>query len=201
MTEDLTVRQSWRGPFWLPSQSDRDQRGVLTYDPNNGVTLSLVGGFDDGGWVQLSSGGYAMREVSGWFPVIHGRVGSNPVSLLDCRVTASTSSGFGFELDEQEIRVGRVLMGVYLDNPEAEAFSELTIELENLTRWDRREDIMSHIESDPNFPQGVKWKLAVDPVDPLVVRVDDLTIELGRRYVLPSGDMRRVRSQRWRSAS
>lgn len=191
MTEDLTVRQSWRGPFWLPSQPDRDQRGVLTYDPNNGITLSLVGGFDDGGRVQLSSGGYAMREVSGRFPVIHGRVGSKPVSLLDCRIVASSSSGIGFELDEQEVRVGRMLTGVFLHDPDAEAFSELTIELENLTRWDHREDIVSHIESDPSFPLGVKWKLAVDPVDPLVVTVDDLTIELGRRYVMPSGDMRR----------
>ncbi len=82
-------------------------------------------------------------------------------------------------------------MGVYLSDPDAEAFSELTIELENLTRWDRREDIMSHIERDPSLPQGVKWKVAVDPVDPLTVTVDGLTIDLGRRYVMPSGDMRR----------
>lgn len=122
MTEDLTVEQSWRGPFWLPGQPDRDQRGVLTYNPNNGITLSLVGGFGDGRWAQLSPGGYAMREGSGRFLVIHGRVGSKAVSLLDCRIMASSSSGIGFELDEQEVRVGRMLTGVFLDDPDAEAF-------------------------------------------------------------------------------
>jgi hypothetical protein len=83
------------------------------------------------------------------------------------------------------------LMGVFLDDPEAEAFSKLTIELENLTRWDHREDIMFHLDRDPSLPQGAKWQVAVDPVEPLTVTVDDLTLELGRRYVEPSGDVRR----------
>ncbi len=55
MTTDLTVEQSWRGPFWLPGQPDRDHRRVLTYDPNNGITLSLVNGFGDGRWAQPSA--------------------------------------------------------------------------------------------------------------------------------------------------
>lgn len=190
MTVDLSTEQSWRGRFWLPGQPDREQRGVLTYDPYQGITLSLVGGFDDGRWKQLSPGAYAMREGSGQFLVIHGRVGAKPVSLLDCRVSASRSSGF-FQPDEQEVRIGRTLMGVFLGDPDAEAFSELTIELENLTRWDHREDIMFHLDRDPSLPQGAKWKVAVDPVEPLTVTVDDLTIELGRRYVTPSGDVRR----------
>ncbi|MCW2659089.1 MAG: hypothetical protein JWP83_241 [Mycobacterium sp.] len=88
---------------------------------------------------------------------------------------ASSSSGIGFELDEQEVRVGRMLTDVFIDDPDAEAFSELTIEVENLTRWDRREDIMSHIEYDPGHPCGEKWKVTVDPVAPLTVTVDDLT--------------------------
>ena len=74
MIDDLTVEQTWRGPFWLPGQSSREQRGVLTYDLNNGVILSSVGGFDDGRWVQAPTGGFAMREGSGRFPVIHGRM-------------------------------------------------------------------------------------------------------------------------------
>ena len=110
MIDDLTVEQTWRGPFWLPGQSGREQRGVLTYDLKNGVILSLVGGFDDGRWVQAPTGGFAMREGSGRSPVIHGRIGSKPVSLLDCRVGRSRSSGFSFEPDEQEISIGRTLM-------------------------------------------------------------------------------------------
>ena len=39
-------------------------------------------------------------------------------------------------------------MQVFLDDPNAEVFSELTIELENLTRWDPRGDIMLHMKDD-----------------------------------------------------
>src|SRR5258707_1157505 len=111
MSDYLSPEQTWRGPFWLPDQADGEQRGVLTYDPNNGATLTLVGGFDDGGWSQTGPGAFAMREGSGRFPVIHGRVGSKSVSLLNCRVGTSRSSGFGSIPDEQVISVGRMLMG------------------------------------------------------------------------------------------
>jgi ApeA N-terminal domain 1/Apea-like HEPN len=191
MNDYLSAEGTWRGPFWLADQPDREQRGVVTYDPDNGVNLTLVGGFDDGRWVQTGPGGFAMREGSGRFPVIHGKVGVKPVSLLDCRVTRSRSTGFGLVPDEQVVSVGRMLMGVLLDDPDAEAFSELTVELENLTRWDHRDDIMVYTKEDPKLPQGVEWKVTVNPVDSLRVTVDELTIELGRRYVRPSGNMRR----------
>jgi ApeA N-terminal domain 1 len=188
----LSFGESWRGRFWLPGQPEDEQRGIVTYDPKRGVTLSLVGGFgSQRPSLDVPTERLAARDMSGRFPIIHGRLGSQPVSLLDCLVTESTSSGFGFEPDEQEVRVGRMLTGVFLDDPEAEVFSELTVELENLTRWDRRGDIVSHVEHDPTHPRGEKWKLSVDPVAPLTVTVDDLTIELGRRYVTPSADMRR----------
>jgi hypothetical protein len=93
--------------------------------------------------------------------------------------------------DEQEITAARMLKGVFLDDPDAESFSELTLELENLTRWDRREDVMTYTTEDDSLPLGVAWKVTVDPVDPLVASVGDLTIELARRYSRPWGEMRR----------
>lgn len=84
-----------------------------------------------------------------------------------------------------------MLKGVLLADADNEAFSELTIELENLTQWDRREDVMTYTNNDPGLPLGVAWKVTVDPVDPLVVSVGDLTVELARRYSTPWGAMRR----------
>ena len=188
----LSSGDNWRGRFWLPGQPGDKRRGMLTYDPKRGITLSLVGGFSNQRRSpQVPTERRTLRDVSGRFPIIRGRLGSKPVSLLDCLITASTSSGIGFEPDEQEVRVGRMLTGLFLDDPDAEVFSELTIELENLTRWDRREDSVSHFERDPSHPRGEKWNVSVDPVAPLEVTVGDLTIELGRRYSMPSGDMRR----------
>jgi hypothetical protein len=189
MTDNLAVEQTWRGPFWLPDEADSEQRGVLTYDPDRGVTLSLVGGFAEYRQVESSGANQQIHERRQRFPVIHGRIGSTPVSLLDCRIRRSRSSGW--MPDEQEITAARMLKGVFLDDPDAESFSELTLELENLTRWDRREDVMTYTTEDDSVPLGVAWKVTVDPVDPLVASVGDLTIELARRYSRPWGEMRR----------
>jgi hypothetical protein len=47
----LSSKAQWQGRFWQPGQEDPDergvQRGILTYDPDRGVRLSLIGGFDD----------------------------------------------------------------------------------------------------------------------------------------------------------
>ena len=47
VTDDLCVEQTWRGNFWLPDKPDHAQQGFLNYSPHDGVTLSLVGGFND----------------------------------------------------------------------------------------------------------------------------------------------------------
>lgn len=192
MTGYLAFEATWRGQFWLPGQSGQgDRQGLLTYKPEAGITLSLIGGFDDGSTARLSCGAVALREGSGRFAVIHGVAGGKPVTLLDCLVTRSKSRGFLPQVEEQEIHAEDALMGVVLDDADARAFCGLTIELENLTAWDPREDIMVHIDRNPEVNHGRRWQVAVDPVEPLTVTVDDLTIELGRRYALPSSDMQR----------
>ena len=147
MTDDLCVEQTWRGNFWLPENPDHAQQGFLTYSPHDGVTLSLVGGFNDRERIQTSPTGYMRREGSGRFSVIHGAVGSGmPVTLADCRVTHSSSSRFMDHIDDQDITVAHALTGVLLKDPEAPVFSKLAIELENLTEWDRHDEITFHSE-------------------------------------------------------
>jgi hypothetical protein len=69
----------------------------------------------------------------------------------------------------------------------------LTIELENLTEWDHRNDVVFHFEEAPESPRGQKWQVRVDPVEPLTVAVGDLTVELARGYLKPDFDVRRDR--------
>lgn len=193
MTDYLSSEATWRGQFSLPGQSGQgEQQGILTYKPDSGVNLSLLYGFDDpSGVTRVAPGAFAFGEGSGRFPVIHGVAGGKPVTLLDCLITRSKRVMFSPEAKEQEIHVGQLLIGVLLDAPEAKAFSGLTIELENLTVWDRREDVMLRTERHPDLPGGSRWSVEVDQAEPLTVTVDDLTIELRRRYVEPSGDAQR----------
>jgi hypothetical protein len=53
---------------------------------------------------------------------------------------------FGDQISEQEIRASDALLGVLLEDPDGQAFSGVTIELENLTAWDHRSDVSIEIE-------------------------------------------------------
>jgi hypothetical protein len=188
----LSSDATWRGQFWLPGQSGHDdQQGILTYKPESGVTLSLIRGFADEGMTRLAPGTFAFGEGPGRFPVVHGIAGGTPVTLLDCLVTRSTRGMFSSQVKEQEIRADQLLVGVLLDDPEAQAFGGLTVELENLTAWDRRQDVMLRTEVHSDLPGGSRWAVEVNQALPLTSTVDDLTIELRRRYVEPSGDTQR----------
>jgi hypothetical protein len=168
VTDYLSSEATWRGQFSLPGQSGQgEQQGILTYKPDSGVNLSLLYGFDDpSGVTRVAPGAFAFGEGSGRFPVIHGVAGGKPVTLLDCLITRSKRVMFSPEAKEQEIHVGQLLIGVLLDAPEAKAFSGLTIELENLTVWDRREDVMLRTERHPDLPGGSRWSVEVDQAEP-----------------------------------
>ena len=95
MTGYLSSEDSWRGRFWLPGQQDQDQRGILTYSPDNGVLLTLIGGFDDAEWLPGTGSTQVLSERSRAWPVIYGIVGRMPVTLLDCVAASSKSYMFG----------------------------------------------------------------------------------------------------------
>jgi ApeA N-terminal domain 1 len=193
VTGYLSSEDSWRGRFWLPGQRDQDQRGVLTYSPDNGVLLTLIGGFDDAVWLPGTGSTHVLSERSRAWPVVHGIVGRMPVTLLDCVAASSKSYMFVGEVSEQEIRTSEALVGALLKEPDRQLFSGVTIELENLTEWDYRSDVVFEIERGENIPRSARWRIAVDPVDPRVVEVGDLTVELNRLYRMPSHDVLRGR--------
>jgi hypothetical protein len=194
MGDYLSSEDTWRGRFWLPGQQDQDQRGILSYTPDKGVRLTLIGGFDDAIW--LSTGNANTRVLSDrskQWPVIHGVVENKPITLLDCAAVRSTSYWIGTEIAEQEIRASTALLGVLLKEPDGQLFSEMTIEIENLTEWDYRPDVTFEIEREESLPRGTRWRIAVDPVEPRSVQVGDLIVELKRWYRMPSHDVRRGR--------
>jgi hypothetical protein len=189
----LASQDAWRGRFWLPGQPDQDQRGNLTYSPEKGLRLTLIGGFDDAVWLPGAGSTRVMSARSREWRVIHGVVGRKPVTLLDCVASRSTSYWIGGEISEQEIRVSKALLGVLLDEPDGQLFSGVTIELENLTEWDYRPEVVFEIQHGEDIPRSARWSITVDPVDPLTVTVGDLVVELGRWYRMPSHDVLRGR--------
>ncbi len=193
-SDDLTIEQSWRGNFWLADKPDEPQQGFLTYTPDDGVTLRLVAGFDDRQRVSTSTTGYVVTKGPGRFPVILGAVGSGkPVTLVDCRVTHSELSGFVDEVRDQDISAEQVLTNVTLKDPDAAVFSELAIELENLTEWDRHDEVTIFVDPSEESPRRENWRVHVEPLKPLSATVGELTIELVRQYRQPRFDVLRDR--------
>ena len=83
----LSSRTQWQGRFWLPGQEDPDQRGILMYDPDRGLRLSLIGGFDDAEWLpEPTRRTRVLSEGTRSWPVIHGSV-----ARQRCAVSASTT--------------------------------------------------------------------------------------------------------------
>src|ERR1700738_479352 len=190
----LSSDTQWQGRFWLPGEDSGEQRGTLTYSPDRGVLLALIGGFDDAEWLPGSSPNTkVLSSRSKQWAVIHGTAGTTRVTLIDCVVQQSTSDLFGGTVSQQEIRAERLLVGALIDDAHSPVFSGLKIELENLTEWHYTPDVVNEIEQHEDLTRGKRWRIAVEPVDSISVDVGDLTVELGRWYRLPSHDLRRGR--------
>ncbi|WP_443050369.1 hypothetical protein [Streptomyces sp. NBC_00286] len=44
---NLDEAGEWAGLWWLPDDPDEQVPGVLRYDPESGLSLSLIGAFED----------------------------------------------------------------------------------------------------------------------------------------------------------
>ncbi|WP_155057833.1 ApeA N-terminal domain 1-containing protein [Streptomyces blattellae] len=44
---NLDEAGEWAGLWWLPEDPDEQVPGVLRYDPESGLSLSLIGAFED----------------------------------------------------------------------------------------------------------------------------------------------------------
>lgn len=80
-----------------------------------------------------------------------------------------------------------------LGHRDAAAFSGLAVELENLTEWDRHDEMTIFIDHSEESPHRENWRVHVEPMPPLTATVGDLTIEIVRQYRQPRFDVSRDR--------
>ena len=69
----LDERRTWTGHWWLPGTPDESNAGFLTYDPESGLELTLVGGFEDRIIRQDGPSAFAVLEGSRTWEVLHSR--------------------------------------------------------------------------------------------------------------------------------
>ncbi|MEC3915777.1 HEPN domain-containing protein [Nocardia sp. CDC160] len=128
--------QRIRGWFYLPEAPDERVPGILTWEPSDGATLELIGGFSPGPDYQPSpegNGVYATQIVgdvrSG---TIFGESDSGKkLSIWDAQ-RGSYTAGISGEVREEFWSSTWVCVGAHIGSPQDPAFIEATLEPDEL---------------------------------------------------------------------
>jgi ApeA N-terminal domain 1 len=190
MTSYLSEPDEWRGYFWPVGNQAHARPGILSYTPDTGARLNLIGGFNDSTWERAPSGvGRVLTTPTRSWAVLHGIAGRMPITLLNCRFKRSTGAGFGAEPDEQEIWAEQALIGIHLADESSASFHGVEIWLENLTLWAWESDITLTLEADHSNAR--RWGIHVEQTESRFAHLSGMTAELRRGHILIDGDRRR----------
>ena len=117
----LDQRREWSGEWWLPDASERTFSGVLTYEPGKELSLRLIGGWGHNEPVELFPGVRVGRGEYHRWPIIHGRSGQTPLTLIDAWVT-EVRGGDDDRPDGLSIGAMTLLVDLHLDAGTDRAF-------------------------------------------------------------------------------
>lgn len=181
----LDAAGEWTGHWWVPAEPDRKVAGVLRYDPDEGLRLSLIGGFEDRILREFGDGGIAVMEGTRSWPVIWGVAENRLITLFDCLPISSKSYGVACD-GPQKLAVSAMtaLVGVHLEGRADEVFTSSLVSVENLKRWAASSVFTATIGMKDKRFDG-HGTITVEPADEPSVVVDGTTITLAHEYTLP----------------
>lgn len=130
----LSEERTWEGYWWHPGDQKTAMPGTLTYHPQEGLRLRLIGGWDATIQKEVKPGVFHSLEESKEWPILHGIAENQEITLLDCIATSTKSWGMG-PPGQQTIHAQTVLAGVHLDDPEQRVFTKCHVSVEDLTFW------------------------------------------------------------------
>lgn len=191
----LNEAREWTGEWWLPDDPDTKVPGVLSFSPDEGLRLHLIGGWD----YQITHPGengstIVTDELKQW-QVVLGTGDGKAITLLGVSVITARSYGFGLfgPPAKLELRASIGLVGVYMDDPDEMAFVAASADIEDLTVWSRRSGIEEthHWGSDPDSVSG---EIRLSRLSPLSVEAGPLTVKLSHYSWQPYSELSRART-------
>ncbi len=112
----------WVGLWWLPATPDRRIGGTLSVDSDKGITLELIGSFEDG----------FAQEVSE-YPIIQGVIPGSLITLTNC-ISAGTSSSYpGYRAQRIFARTG--YKGAHFPAQEEARFNQMYVSYSHMPEW------------------------------------------------------------------
>lgn len=123
------------GWFYLPESPNNRVPGILSWQPDDGATLELIGGFSPRpAFHQNPSGGLVAHQVVGDVRpgTIYGESSSGkPVSIWDAERGKHTA-GFNGEIREEFWHSSWICVGDHIANPQEPAVSSATVTADQL---------------------------------------------------------------------
>ncbi|MFT0848217.1 HEPN domain-containing protein [Actinomycetaceae bacterium L2_0104] len=189
---NLDENGEWAGMWWLPEAPEEQVPGVLRYDSNDGLSLTLIGAFEDRIMSSPSPGMTVFHEGSRTWDVIHGAAEQRKITLLGCHPTNSKRT-IGARVqtpDTQTVEAITVLIGAHIASEDEAVFRAAEVSVEDLGHW-RASSIFEAVLGAPDGRPDGSGTISVKPVPAQSVVVDGTKFTLGHRHTLPFFDRRR----------
>jgi hypothetical protein len=128
-------RQRIKGWFHLPEDPEHRVPGILTWEPTDGATLELIGGFSpEPTYTETESGGWRTTQIVGDIGpgTIYGVSDSGqPLSLWEAR-RGNYSAGFTGTIHDEYWHSSLVCVGAHIASPHEPLITRLSIALDDL---------------------------------------------------------------------
>ena len=182
----------WAGLWWLPEAPDERLPGVLRYDAKGGLSLSLIGAFEERIFRQLAPGVKDELEGLRVWDVIYGVAQQREITLLGCiRIKSRRSIGARVESpDTQTVSVTTAIIGAHVSGREDAAFEAAEISVEDLMLWAASSVFSAYHGTRNGIPDGT-GAISVKPVEAKSVTVNNTEYRLEHAHTLPFWDWSR----------
>jgi len=182
----------WVGLWWLPD-CPRDQiPGVLRYDAEGSLSLSLIGAFDDRITSSPVPGLTLQHEGTRTWDVIHGAAEQREITLLDC-VPIGGSRTVAARIvspDSQTVAATTAVIGAHIGSKNDPVFATAEVSVEDLGLWAASSAFERVVGvSDDKF-DGT-GSISVRPVEAQSVEVEGTEYRLIHTHTLPFFDHRK----------
>lgn len=190
--QNLDESAEWAGLWWLPDDPDQQIPGVLRYESDDGLVLSLIGAFEDRIMSTASPGVITVHNGHQTWDVIHGAAEQREISLLGC-VPNGGKRTIGARVkspDKQTVVATTALIGAHVGGDDDTAFSAAEVSVEDLGLWAASSVFKGFLGAPNGIPDG-SGNISVKPVETQSVLVDGTEFGLSHRHTLPFFDQRR----------
>ena len=189
---NLNEAAEWQGLWWLPDAPDEQVPGILRYDGEGHLVLSLIGAFEERIFLPRAPGVIDVLEGIRTWDVIHGVAQQREITLLGCIPTGSRRN-WGARVESPDMQIvcaTTAIIGAHVSGEKDAAFAAAEISVEDLTLWAASSVFSCYHGYRDGIPDGA-GTISVKPVETQRVNVEGTEYSLVHTHILPRLDYRR----------